>query len=850
MQHLDYNPYEKPSLEGSPLLEPIFENIPETLKNLSQWVLWRGVWNAEKNRWEKKPYRVNGSLASSTDPNTWTSFDEAVIAYKKGGFSGIGFVVTDQDSIVGFDVDHCVENGVIADWAKAIIEAMNCYWEISPSGTGIRIFLKGKLPPGGRKKGNVECYETGRFLTVTGHKLPDSPCAVLDRQEALNEFHAKYFPVVIPLKPRHTPTLTGFSVNDTELLERAFNAKNGSKLKTLYDGDFSGYPSQSEADLALCVGLAFWTGDNPDRLDRLFRASGLYRDKWDVKHGAHTYGEMTVTKAISGTSEFYNWDKFNGNTNGTKPTTEPKKPRPASSFDEDYTDETLAALEQLNKRFAVIRHNPQCLWDNVAQKPISLAHFRLLLKNHKGQYLQLGDDGPRVVSKPLAYLWETWSERREHDEVDLLPEQPTTAKTLNLWQGWGGSLLTDGVDATLWTLHLNVMFGLKNWDGSSTSINEEQRAILQADRDYFEAWLAYPIQNPGAKLRTMALLWSCHQGVGKTTITELMQELYGEHFLEVDSEFFNSNFNGSLVGKLFVSAEEVLCDGRFIFMNRLKSLITSPRVNINVKHGAQFEAVNRFNLLATSNHPNALHLDDQDRRVFVHEITAQNPPSDYFNRLYQWGESQAGKDSLFTHLKNLDLADFNPHAHARVMESKLRMIDNSRSDLDRWIAELEFSDLPDLVELNELLEKARAACPSTRLQGNTLSAAFNRTVIEIRRMSKTYKQIRLVAIRDCQQWRTADGSDWGKFWRGEITKQEIELNKNTSEYRSSYQEQSLEPLPREDLSPTPMVEPHRSNFSDLSPKDGDTPSDLLRYSDTPMPRKSLEKSSDDPRGLI
>ncbi len=537
-------------------------------------------------------------------------------------------------------------------------------------------------------------------------------------------------------------------------------------------------------------------------------------------------------------------------TTGIDMSSEQKKPRPASSFDEEYTPETQAALEQLNKRFAVIRHNPQAVWDIAGQKPIPIGHLHLILKNRKGQYLQHGDDGPRVVSKSLAYLWETWSERREHDEVDLLPEQATTPKTLNLWQGWGGSLLTEVVKATLWTLHLDVMFGLKNWDGSPTSISEEQRATLQGDRDYFERWLAYPIQNPGAKLRTMALLWSSVQGVGKTTITELMQGLYGQHFLEVESQFFESNFNGSLVGKLFISAEEVFCDGRFGFMNRLKSLITSPRVNINVKHGAQFESVNRFNLLATSNHSNALHLDDQDRRVFVHEITAQNPPDGYFKRLYQWGHSQAGKDSLFSHLKTLDLADFDHYAHARVTESKLRMIDNSRSDLDRWIAELDFSDLPDLVELNHLLQKAREVCPTTRIQGNTLSAAFNKAGFEIRRLSKTYKQIRLVAIREREKWRMAEGTDWGRFWNGEVTKEKINSFQNHRNIGVVDKVQQLEPCLGQGLSPTPMVKPDRSNPSGHSPEIENKDPALLRYSDTPMPKKSLENIFPDPRGLI
>ncbi|GEM_PF-3337928 len=448
-----------------------------------------------------------------------------------------------------------------------------------------------------------------------------------------------------------------------------------------------------------------------------------------------------------------------------------------------------------------------------------------------------------MVSKPLAYLWESWSGRREHDQVDLLPEQPTTAQTLNLWHGWGATLCPSAPPAALWTLHLDVVFGLRDWEGTPTPVSAEQRATLQADRDWFERWLAYPIQCPGAKLRTMALLWSRTQGVGKTTITELLQGIYGEHFLEVESAFFEAGFNGPLVGKLFISAEEVLCDGRFAFMNRLKGLVTSPRVGINVKHGAQFEAVNRFNLLATSNHPNALHLDDQDRRVFVHELTAGTPPPGYFSRLYEWGESQAGKDALFTHLRTLAMGDFDPYAPARVTEAKLRMVDNSRSDLDRWIDELEFSGLPDLVELKVLVEKARAACPMTRLQANTLSAAVHKAGYDTRRLSKTYNQVQLVAIRDGAAWHTADYSDWGRYWRGEVAKSEIKFFQKSSEYLSSDQSQSLEPAPSLDSSPTQMVEPAPDHLSSQTAPD---PTALLRYSDTQMPFPKVFSLESDP----
>jgi putative DNA primase/helicase len=759
------------------LLKPKFENIPQALKARPRWVCWRGVWDEKKQKYTKQPINSkSGQLASSTDPATWSTFDQAAEYYltHPSKVDGIGFVLTEDDPLVGVDVDHCVENGQISQEAAEIISDLSTYTEISPSGTGIRLFLIGKLPAEGRKRGNFEAYESARYLTVTGHRVSGAPETVEECQEALEAFHTKC--IAKPKKEQSAPrpAAPGAVPLDAQaILDKAFRAKNGGKIRSLYEGITAEYGGDhSVADMALCSLLAFYTGNTPPLLDRLFRSSTLMREKWDVVHysSGETYGQRTIQEAITTCTKFYEWDREakKGATrdSGTRVSSESSTNPAPLNFDENYTESTLEALNALNEQFAVIRGEPQGIWDLGANKPISPAHFRLLLKNRKGQYTVETKDGEKLESKPLSFLWESWSDRREHQIVDILPEQPTTPHTLNLWKDWGGKIIPD-FDASLWSLHLDMIFGLRDWKGKPTpEYYTEKGRTLRQDRDWFERWIAYPIQHPGAKLRAMALIWSTVQGIGKTAIADLLHGIYGEHFLEVESRFFESGFNGPLVGKLLVSAEEISCDGKFAFMDRLKSLVTSPRIGINVKHGAQYEAINRFNILATSNHPNALHLDGNDRRVFVHEVTAPKPPDEYFKRLYGWGLSQAGKDSLFTHLKSLDLGDFDPYASAPITESKLRMVDASKSDLDRWIADLEYAEdfVCDLVEPNALLVKAREACPTIRLQTSVLCAALHKQGYEVRRMSKTYKQAYLVAIRNRAEWRKLDNATWGKHW--------------------------------------------------------------------------------------
>jgi primase-polymerase (primpol)-like protein len=298
-----------------PILTPILKNIPKELKDRPQWVLWKGEWLPDKGKYSKVPYSAKtGEKASSTNPSTWSSFTHTVKTYQGTSvYLGGGFVLTESDPFVGIDLDHCVRpDGIIEDWAMAAVESFNSYTEISPSGTGLRIFIKGTLPPGGRKKGNVEVYATGRFLTVTGHRLTDTT-HVFDRQDALEAFHKEHFPQEPPRNPEVLAGLPSLpTVDDQALLDKAFTAKNGGDIRALFNGDTGGHNGDhSAADLALCSLLAFYTGSDKSRLDRIFRSSGLYRAKWDVKHfsNGQTYGDHTLEKAIAGCSDFYDWDK-------------------------------------------------------------------------------------------------------------------------------------------------------------------------------------------------------------------------------------------------------------------------------------------------------------------------------------------------------------------------------------------------------------------------------------------------------------------------------------------------------------------------------------------------------------
>ena len=149
-----------------PLALPVQSaQIPDDLKNFSQWVTWRYTWQNEK--WDKPPRQATGDFASSTDSSTWSSFDQALKAYQQPGnhFDGIGFAITEENALCGIDLDHCrnPDTGDIEPWAQAIVDRIQTYTEVSPSGTGLRLFAYGQRPKKGRRQDSIEVYSSARL---------------------------------------------------------------------------------------------------------------------------------------------------------------------------------------------------------------------------------------------------------------------------------------------------------------------------------------------------------------------------------------------------------------------------------------------------------------------------------------------------------------------------------------------------------------------------------------------------------------------------------------------------------------------------------------------------------------
>lgn len=255
----------------------MFENVPLEMRLFAQWVVWRYE-DTESAKPTKVPYSARTNrLASVTDSATWATFDEAVHAATNGNgwYSGIGFVLTDNDPFAFIDLDDTKGDQGALDRQIKVYNEFDSFAERSPSGSGLHIIVKGSIPSG-RRRSFIEVYSSQRYMTMTGDVYRAAP--IRDCNEALNALWAQMGQGSVA-----TAVYAGVAEEketDDVIIQRATAAANGDKFAALLAGNWQDYyPSRSEADFALVDIVAFYT-QNRGQIARIFRNSGLgQRDK-------------------------------------------------------------------------------------------------------------------------------------------------------------------------------------------------------------------------------------------------------------------------------------------------------------------------------------------------------------------------------------------------------------------------------------------------------------------------------------------------------------------------------------------------------------------------------------------
>lgn len=282
--------------------------VPAELRKLRQWVGW------DYARGKKRPLDpATGEGASTTDPETWGTFSQANVV-----FGRVGFVFNEDDPYCGIDLDDCFdsETGEVHPAAWEIVVLLDSYTEVSPSGTGLKVWVKAeksgarcstKNTPWG---GKIEVYDRGRFFAVTGSVVRRRP--IRDAQEAIDGLYERFLgqgerqAVVTPLR---RPSSGRTALSDDEVRAKARGCRQtGARFAELHDNGSSVVPvgERSEADYYFCSRLAYWTGGDADQMKRIFRFSDLARGKYAEKgHQREDYLDRTVRRARRDCKGFY-----------------------------------------------------------------------------------------------------------------------------------------------------------------------------------------------------------------------------------------------------------------------------------------------------------------------------------------------------------------------------------------------------------------------------------------------------------------------------------------------------------------------------------------------------------------
>jgi Family of unknown function (DUF5906) len=280
----------------------------------------------------------------------------------------------------------------------------------------------------------------------------------------------------------------------------------------------------------------------------------------------------------------------------------------AALAEENDADE----LDKINMRFAWV-DKQSSIWRFEQRNFISPdAFFNSLANVHT--FDKKGE------KKPAARIWMTSPRRREHKDVVFAPGEPAITKDncINLWQGWGA--VAKGGDVRPF---LDLIAHVCNHD--------------QTTGQHLLKWLAYPLQNPGAKLMTAVQIFSRTHGVGKSTLAEMIARLYGEaHWTKIGNAELEAPFNGWLRGKQFIIGEEISIGDKRSIMPKLKELITSQTCQINEKYQPRVQTRNCANCLFLSNDATPVYLEDKDRRFFVINAAEVQISPDVVRGTWDW----------------------------------------------------------------------------------------------------------------------------------------------------------------------------------------------------------------------
>ena len=357
--------------------------------------------------------------------------------------------------------------------------------------------------------------------------------------------------------------------------------------------------------------------------------------------------------------------------------------------------------------------------------------------------------------EPVAKNWVAWGNRTTHKSLAYEPAQPQTTKDdeLNLWKGWGAIPIKGDIKP-----FMDVVYKLFD--------NDEELIT------WFLDWVAYPIQNPATKMLTGVLIQSVGQGTGKSSLGLTIGAMYGDNYKLVDdAQLHNGNFNEWAVNKQFILGDEISGKDKRAESDKIKNLITRPTVTINRKYMPTYDVKDCINYIFTSNHPDALSIEPDDRRIFVHSIKYGNGITHPQGKALEKFRLGKGKDYLFNYFLNEHVISkgFDHRARPPMTEAKEDLIDSGRTEVESFLNDIKINpvhslttaggnvlkgDLYTATDIKKLFEAKNPNSPCTlRSVGRSITKVFPNS--DRLPTNTLFGKQQLKALRNIEKWNGA-----------------------------------------------------------------------------------------------
>ena len=727
--------------------------LPEALLPLAaypQFIVWAPVWDESKQKYHKKPRNpATGYDHSPTDPAIWMDANTALATAANNPEYEVGFVFTESDPFWFLDIDKCVTpEGNWSDTAQHLMSLFpGAAIEISYSGRGLHIFGTGTVLPHRCRDVlglDLEFYTQERFVALTGTSAVGN--ALTDHTAQLAAAIPYYFPERVgqssdewtdaPHPDWHGPK------DDDKLIEKMLATKSAGSafasdkatFEDLWTCDIeklsAAYPDHfgegreydgSKTDQALCNHLAFWTGADCERMDRLYRQSQLYRDKWERED----YREGTILLATGGCANFYN----------SKPKEKPQL---------TDADTVKPAAEQVStSATATFREGLQFLAPSSQVELFEgCVYVRDVHRVYTPDGAMLKPEQFKATYGGYLFALDAINDKTEKNAWTVFTESqavhfPTAHRPCFRPELAQGSLVDE---EGLVLVNTYVPIDVPSEAGDVSRFLNHMALILpdESDREILLSYMAAVVQHKGEKFPWAPLIQGI-EGNGKSLIISVLSAAVGNRYTHKPNAQElgggGSKFTAWLQNKLFIGIEEIYVSDRREVSDALKPLITDDRVEIQGKGADQVMGDNRANFVLCSNHKDAILKNRGDRRYAVFFTAQQSPedlhqagmvlsdgvtPTRYFPDLYDWLKKHGGFANVTHYLENFEIAaELNPAelcVRAPSTTSTEEAIEQSRGGVEQEIQEAIYQNRPGFaggwvssMALDNLLQALNAA---------------------------------------------------------------------------------------------------------------------------------------------